>query len=104
MVKPKYSQSKKSIPAHNLLMDMFLIHIDRTVMYKIHQIEDPQIEKAQTLTETKNKFNHQSKSILDSDHSNTINNLLCLIVISYAICFLYIKLGNLYFSITKISR
>ena len=33
-VKPKYSQSKLSIPADNLLMDMLLIHIDRTVMYK----------------------------------------------------------------------
>ena len=34
MVKPKYSQSKISIQADNLLMDMLLIHIDRTVMYK----------------------------------------------------------------------
>ena len=33
-VKPKYSQSKISTREDTLLMDMLLIHIDRTVMYK----------------------------------------------------------------------
>ena len=34
MVKPKYSQSKISIRADNLLMDMLLIHIDHRVIHR----------------------------------------------------------------------